>query len=163
MLRHIYGYWDEKRAGRSMPFRRDIDPTEIKELLPHLMIVEPTGEDAEERRYRYRLVGSALVDAFGFNFVGTCVGATTTPSYRRLLLDIYGMAFGLKRPVYSRMSFLAPEKAPQEANRLLLPLSNDGLSVHQVLTLHLFVYRHRQREPAAPEMLDVTDSVIEVL
>ncbi len=28
-------YWDSKRAGRRMPARRDIEPTEIHDLLPY--------------------------------------------------------------------------------------------------------------------------------
>ena len=163
MLQRLYRYWDEKRGGRSMPLRRDVEPADLKDLLPHLMIVEPTGEAEEERRFRYRLVGSALVEAFGFNFVGTHVGSTTTGNYSRLLLDIYGKAFTLGRPVLARSTYEPKDDAPKEVSRLLLPLSNDGRSAHQVLSMHLFEYRHHRREPASLKTIDVFDNVVEVL
>jgi hypothetical protein len=78
-------------------------------------------------------------------------------------LDIYIKVFAMGRPVFSRTSFVAPQPAPREARRLLLPLSHDGFSVHQVPTVHLFKYRHLQPEPASPKVLDVADNVIEVL
>jgi hypothetical protein len=66
-LQQLYAYWDGKRAGRAMPRRSDIDPLEIKNLLPLILIVERVGL----RAFRYRLVGTSIVDASGVEITGT--------------------------------------------------------------------------------------------
>jgi hypothetical protein len=156
-LREFYSYWDGKRAGRPMPRRAD-----IKSLLPNLMIVDAVGED-EERRFRYRLVGSALVEAFGVNYVGTFVGGMTSGAYRDLLLKIYGTAFDTARPVFSRSRYHRLEQAPKAVVRLLLPLSEDGRTAGQVISLHLFDRDRRLAAPAPLGELGVDENIIDVL
>jgi hypothetical protein len=162
LLQQLYVYWDGRRAGRSMPARADIDPAEIKNLLPNLMIVEAIGA-GEGRRFRYRLVGTALVEAFGVNYVGTFVGGTTSGAYRDLLIKVYGIAFDTGRPVFSRSRYHRVELAPRTVIRLLLPLSEDDRTVRQVMSLHLFDYDHGPHVPAPLEELGVTENVVEVL
>jgi hypothetical protein len=55
-IRELASYWEAKRAGRAMPVKREIDPAEIKSLLPYLMIAELHRGDT--LRIRYRLVGT---------------------------------------------------------------------------------------------------------
>ena len=63
----------------------------------------------------------------------------------------------------ARSTYMPEDGAPKEVSRLLLPLSNDGHSAHQVLSMHLFEYRHRRREPASLKTIDVSDNLVEVL
>ena len=59
-------YWESKRAGRAMPDRADILPSEIARLLPHIFI----SEALESGEYRFRIFGTALVDLFGCEMTG---------------------------------------------------------------------------------------------
>ncbi len=65
ILGPAYEYWRSKCGARAMPRRRDIDPTEIPRLLPNLQIVEIVGT-----RIRYRLAGTAIVEAYGEELAG---------------------------------------------------------------------------------------------
>ncbi len=49
-----------------MPARRDIDPVEVPTLLPHLQLIEIVAGG----RFRYRLIGTALAEAFGRDYTG---------------------------------------------------------------------------------------------
>ena len=61
-------YWIDKRGSRLLPSRRDIDPVEIPpKILPHLQIIDVVDGGA---RFRYRLIGTATVDAYGEDFTG---------------------------------------------------------------------------------------------
>jgi hypothetical protein len=62
ILVKMFKYWDSKRTTRSMPARRDIDPTEIPQLLPHIRLTEILDGVT---RFRCRLVGTAVEEAFG--------------------------------------------------------------------------------------------------
>src|SRR5690349_7676726 len=65
-LRQAHDYWRRKAAGRKMPRRADIDPTEIPKLLPDVMLVDVLPEG----RYRYRLIGTENAAAHGMNATG---------------------------------------------------------------------------------------------
>ena len=82
----LYRYWDQKRGGRRMPRRADIDPAELVPFLPALMIVDVVGD---ERRYVYRLVGTREVDARGRDPTGRPVGEAFIGSSREKVLANY--------------------------------------------------------------------------
>src|SRR5512134_1128852 len=68
-VRRLHAYWRAKAEMRgSVPQRRDFDPVELPDLLPNLMLldVEPSP-----LRFRYRLVGTRVVDFSYDDFTGT--------------------------------------------------------------------------------------------
>jgi len=67
ILGPAFDYWQAKCRGRMMPRRRDIDPTEIPRLLPNLQITELIDGGA---RIRYRLTGTAIVNAYSADLTG---------------------------------------------------------------------------------------------
>ncbi len=52
----LIAYWRRKAAGRAGPARRDIDPQELRAILPCLQIVEVEPDD-----FLFRLVGTHVV------------------------------------------------------------------------------------------------------
>ncbi|MBK8157772.1 MAG: PAS domain-containing protein [Rhodospirillaceae bacterium] len=62
-LRTLFRYWLSLSAGGSIPRRRDIDPIELRTMLSNLYILE-VGATPDD--LRYRLAGSHIVRAFGF-------------------------------------------------------------------------------------------------
>lgn len=50
-----------------LPSRRDVDPTDVPNLLPHLMIIE-LGTGIEQ--HRYRLAGSNVAASAGLDYTG---------------------------------------------------------------------------------------------
>src|SRR4051812_30788694 len=73
-----YDYWRAKRASRTMPRRSDIDPAEIPSLLPNVLITEMLEDGT---RYRYRLAGSAVTEAFGRSLTGQYVDEIVVGAY----------------------------------------------------------------------------------
>ncbi len=72
-----------------MPRRRDIDPTEIPRLLPNLQITELIDGGA---RIRYRLTGTAIVNAYGADLTGKYFqepGTAEVPIRRRVRPPIH--------------------------------------------------------------------------
>lgn len=63
----LSGYWDGKRAGRPMPDRGDIVPSEIVRLLPNIFICEALEGGGD---FRFRIFGTALVDLLGIEMTG---------------------------------------------------------------------------------------------
>src|SRR5215469_5086608 len=70
----LHRYWDGKRGGRMMPSRRDLDPSEIVKLLPHIYMVDVLRDPL---RFRYRLIGTAICAFLGRDYTGRAVDAAT--------------------------------------------------------------------------------------
>lgn len=51
----LLAYWEGKRAGREMPVRQDLRPSEIRRLLPHVYLM-----DVIDGSFRFRLRGTAI-------------------------------------------------------------------------------------------------------
>ena len=92
VLQRLYEYWDGKRAGRAMPARGDLDPVEIPDLLPHLILLDVTHDPL---RFRVRLYGTSVVELRGIDLTGrylyeggvTQIGHHTRPWNLRTVED----------------------------------------------------------------------------
>ena len=67
-IRRMHDYWLAKRAGRLMPSRADVDLLELRDCLGNLCLVDVTSDVPP--RFRFRLDGSNLVLATGFDMTG---------------------------------------------------------------------------------------------
>jgi hypothetical protein len=128
-------YWRAKRSGRTMPSRRDIDPSEIPKLLPHLQLI-----DVVHDRFRYRLIGTALVDAYGRNYTGQFVDELFDKSRSEFISKIYSSVVETRRPGFLRSGYVTTKGVKLVANRLYLPLSEDDRELNMILGAATFEF-----------------------
>lgn len=135
-LHEVFNYWHAKRGARPMPARRDIDPLELRGVLPHLMLtdIEPGP------RFRYRLFGTAVVEAFGLDATGRYVDEVMLGRYKDFLIGLYRDIMAMKKPVYSTSIYGTKRNAQMWTQRLMLPLSGDGENVDMVLACQVFLH-----------------------
>ncbi len=65
-IRALYNYWERLRAGRPCPSRAEVDPRDRAGDARHLFVLEDLGQG----NLRFRLAGTALIDAFGYELRG---------------------------------------------------------------------------------------------
>jgi hypothetical protein len=100
----LHRYWNS-RAGGQAPQRNDIDPADIKPLLPFLYIV---AYERDPFRVRYILTGTETDRWNGFNMTGRYVDeflGNDIHGANRLLLDAYAKAFETAAPVFCTYSW----------------------------------------------------------
>ncbi|HLI10964.1 MAG TPA: PAS domain-containing protein [Alphaproteobacteria bacterium] len=142
VLAGMLRYWESKRAGRAMPRRDDIDPMEIPKLLPYLSLAE-VGE--EGRRFRYRLVGTAVVEAYGLDYTGLYVDELLSGDRRAFVESLCRTVVTEKRPLFARSEYSTKGKHPFgrepsiSAHRVMMPLSENGTDVSMILTAFSFI------------------------
>ena len=74
LVRSMYAYWAESRHGKSMPCRSDLDPIDLPQHLPGIMLIDVEGVDDSGRSvYRYRVVGQWEIRARGHNPTGKTI------------------------------------------------------------------------------------------
>ncbi|HLT76481.1 MAG TPA: PAS domain-containing protein [Ferrovibrio sp.] len=140
-IRRFWDYWNARRGGRAMPSRRDIDPTEIPDLLPYIVLTDVL---AEPPFLRYRLVGTKQVavrgrDPTGQPVRGNYIGHHLGDTEDEVLLN-YRIVIEGRIAVYDANPILGPQDAGssllqrpvRERGTLLLPLSSDGENVDVV-------------------------------
>ncbi len=134
----LVAYWQAKRRERALPLRRDIDPLQLKQHLGSLNIIEclPGLDD-----FRYRLIGTNIVAAYGRDSTGKTVReiyAVEDPEYCAFLLGVYREV--ATRQVMTRLTVnLRPvNKTYRMADSLLLPLDGGDGNVGFILNEVLF-------------------------
>jgi hypothetical protein len=126
----LYGYWLAQRGSRTMPARSDLNPGDIPTLLPYLMIIEKVAD-----QYRYRLVGTAVVQAIGRDLTGCLVGSYVVDAKSAAdVRVIYDRAFTAAHPVFATGAFTFKSGAKLTMSQLILPLSEDGVEVNMAVT-----------------------------
>lgn len=141
-LRDGYEYWNAKRGPRAMPARADLDPAEIKPLLPHVVLMDVL-RNAHTRPldFRYRLIGTA-VDAHSLGrYTGMLMSSLPhqqPPS--RMWSNFESVAIG-RQPRVNRVPYAGPHRDFLSVVDILMPLSSDAEVVDMIFCLVDFVPR----------------------
>jgi len=131
LLGPALAYWLRKRGPRILPCKGDIDPTEIPPaVLPHLQILDVVDDGA---RFRYRLIGTALVQAYGRDYTGTYADELVSSERARFIQSVYRAVCERKTPVFSHNRYHTARGRDLIANRIYMPLTGDGVAVHYIL------------------------------
>ncbi len=128
-IRALLSYWQSKLHGRAIPARRDIAPYEIPELLPHLFLVDVP----ETGPMVYRLSGTAVVALMGHDVTGRTIGEGMLPEHRDEAIGRYASIAAGARPNFHRRRLKEHTNDFAEVDRLVLPLSEDGVRVNMLL------------------------------
>lgn len=135
-MNEIHAYWLAKRGQRRMPSRQDIDPTEIPRLLRSVMLIDVCHDPL---RFRYRLIGTKVVDATGENRTGKCFDSVEFFAANPVVREQYAATVVSGEPVHSLEPFRRLDTGFEyEVERLLLPLSSDGVTVDMILVYFHF-------------------------
>ncbi|HZL59043.1 MAG TPA: PAS domain-containing protein [Stellaceae bacterium] len=137
VLKPAYDYWRSKRGGRTIPRRRDIEPTEIPRLLPNIQITELLDGG---KRIRFRLAGSAIVHAYGSELAGKHFDEIFTGERLKFAEENYRIMCERKRPVLVVNRYHSARDVELICNRLIMPLSDDDATVNQCLTAMSFEF-----------------------
>ena len=137
-LAFLRDYWRAKRGERAMPARADINPSEMREHLGWICMLDVLGGGAE---FRYRLIGTMITEYFFWNPTGKTVSeafAIQPAKLRDAVLGVCRCAVQSRAPlrVYGHSGWAA--KGIEECEGLYLPLSSDGTNVD--VLLHGFVF-----------------------
>jgi hypothetical protein len=133
LIDDLVAYWERKRAGRTGPRRADIDPAEIKIHLPYVFMLDVLDGGAD---FRFRLIGTRIVDVLGRNSTGRRVSElfSDEPGAPGQLQALFKLVVDRNAPVFARgRIFWAPEARYRRFAGAGLPLSEDGVIVSIIL------------------------------
>lgn len=129
-IRKLNDYWLARAKGK-VPSRSEIDPVDVRELLPNLMMIDILGDPP---RFRYRLVGTRVVQYTGFDFTGRCIDEMVFQG-RDFMEQCYRRVLAEKRPVFGHYAWLVRSRHFGQCEFGLFPLSDDGATVNRAISI----------------------------
>lgn len=128
-LTDLYKYWHRKRGDRLFPSRADLDPLEFQYAMGLVSLVDFIPGS---RKYRYRLVSTALIARLGYDMTGKWVDEIPDEDARRYVKDFYDTAIIVRVPIYEKSErFFDHRIWKHEA--LSLPLSDDNDNINMLM------------------------------
>lgn len=149
-LRELLEYWISVHPGDRLPSRRHIDPVDV---MPLLRSVALTDVERNPIRFRVRLMGTAVMTAFGRDLTGSYLhealpGFEESSTYaKRVDVTETGLPVHCFGPPDQPFKLCFPP-----AERLYLPLAADGRNVDMILTMTKFMADAAALSPFAPRM-----------
>lgn len=142
-LQPIVAYWEHKRGSRPMPLRTDIDPLELKQHLRTVFLIDALPGD----EFRFRLLGSEIIERYGRNSTGKTVGETyrDMPDIARWCTSMFKAVIDSRRPVLARGSLRSVRKDFFSFETINLPLSRSGEHADMIFGAAHYTAQPRRR------------------
>jgi hypothetical protein len=136
----LHAFVEKVRGVRPFMSKADIDPSQIKPLLPLLALMEFSGPPL---RVFYRLFGTSLVALYG-ELTGTYLHERADhPQLRQDALVSYERLVAEKKPIYGITEVEVGENRHRTFEWAFFPLSSDGTTITHALYIE-------QRSKAKP-------------
>lgn len=132
-IRQIVAYWRKIHpADGVLPGRQHLDPIDIPALLPNVWLIDVSREPL---RFRFRLIGTAVVEYAGEDNTGKWFDEAMPNFDPKVFVDLAETG----EPSWARSpSRMRPYKEYRELERVRLPLARDGKTVDMILCLTVF-------------------------
>lgn len=133
----LRAYWLSKQRDGGLPHRRDIDPGEIRGLLPDLALVELLDDDLT---FRFRVAGTSIEKRLGRPVTNrTFDGAESDGRYGELV-TVLSQALETGDSVESRIAYFGDEAVYEAIEITALPLlKGDGDRSMALMTMEFVV------------------------
>jgi hypothetical protein len=131
MVRSLHRWWLSRHAS-DIPDRADLDPTDLKRLLPNLFIADV---EHDPFRIRYRLVGTKAIEATGFDLTGRYLDDLLPANIDDPWMDFYHRAYRTRSPVFGEINAPTTTGGRFIYEFGLFPLRKGGLSVDQFVAI----------------------------
>jgi hypothetical protein len=139
----LLDYWRTKRGTRAMPGRGDIDPTELREHLGNLLLIDV---EHAPLRLRYRLLGTRITELMQRDNTGKYYDEIYGPDLLEAIYESFRWIFENRAPLRTHGEAFYPDKNFYAYEVLNLPLSHDGETIDMVLGELIF---HLKPKPYA--------------
>ena len=128
----LFDHWERQRGARLAPRWRDIDPGEIRPTLPYLSTADLLDSPFD---LRYRLVGTAVVNAVGYDFTGQNLRSMMVATGLEVWLTHYRRTAEERRPKFGIYRAHGGTDLRYKVDNVCLPLSDDGERVNRIMEL----------------------------
>jgi len=130
-LCRLHAYWESRRAGRAMPARADIDPTDFAWALGAVSLMERLADGD----YLFRVDATTTAELFAIDMTGRRLSLYPDAPVRAMMQATLDDVVAARAPMLVYRDFIF-NRAPRRYELLLLPLSaGGGAAVDMILSM----------------------------
>jgi len=131
VLRKGLAHWRKLAGDRAMPARRDLDPLDIPQLLPHVMLKDVRRRPMD---FRYRLVVSTVGQHSTEDYTGRWMSSIPHQGQASIVWQVCAWVAEKGRPLLLRPPYAGPQNHFMWVEAAVLPLSgSDGKTAEKLL------------------------------
>ncbi len=131
-LADCWAYWDGLRGTAFAPLRSELDPLDLKSVLPRVMLVEVTH--GEPPRFLFRLSGTGICDVHGRDLKTLYAEELQPPEYGRMIQQHYCECLQRREPLAHLIALETSEKLRSYA-RIILPFRGSDDEISHLLVI----------------------------
>jgi hypothetical protein len=147
----IFDHWRRLRGHRIGPSRREIDPVDLKSVLPRVGLVDVVAGGAD---FRFRLVGTEIYTLNNCELTGGLVSQLKPQPYSELLLEHFSSVVATGEPNAHEIRFITEAGTSRHYAAIRLPLSSDGRAVDGLLTVDNYGAHWKELHPYFDQLYD---------
>lgn len=133
----LFEYWRAKAPPGRLPSRQSIDPLDLPDLLPWIILFDVVWEGAGPR-FRHRLVGTGSAQRAGRDATGLWFEEAYEGDILASQLAAFSEIAKTTMPSLTRVRLPIEGREYVEHDRLILPLASDGETVDVLIALMVF-------------------------
>jgi hypothetical protein len=139
-IRALYEHWCSINPAGGLPGRQHFDPMRVPKLLRNVWLLDVA---VDPYRFRYRVIGSALIEAGTPVKTGDWLHeALPRPEQRQLAEAFFIHAVERRAPSWRRgEQTIAHNRFIRELEVIALPLARDGTMVDNLLNATVFYWK----------------------
>ncbi|MDJ0948072.1 MAG: PAS domain-containing protein [Alphaproteobacteria bacterium] len=131
-------YWDRIRGSRQMPSRKDIDPGDIRDILPNVVLLDVQQEPLD---FRYRLIGTEVDRHSSEKHTGKWVTDIPERAPPSKVWENLVHVVETGAPSEQSVPYVGPLQDFVTTRQITLPLSDNGSDVNMLLIVIDYVVR----------------------
>src|SRR6185437_5858971 len=137
----LYAYWASLKGGARLPGRRDVEPADLKRLLPSVSLTDVLRDAPRPGLvdYRIRLAGTGLYSVYGREITGRRLAEVYSGPAADYWRRELGRVVAERRPAVGVHNLAWRGAAHLSILWLRLPLAADGERVDMILGLDAVV------------------------
>jgi hypothetical protein len=132
-FRRVADYLAGKAPPGKLPGRQHVEPTEIADVLPWIMLIDVISRPDGKHDYRLRLVGTEVVEIQGSDGTGRFVAEVLDSAERDGILQGYEEIVRSREPGYRRGVVATKGREHVPYRRIAFPLARDGERVDMLM------------------------------
>ncbi len=131
----IYDYWNSLRHGGRLPSFKDFDPSRVPpRVLPGLVLLEHRRDpETSVRRLWLRLVGTALVNAYGHDITGKFLDEVYIADDFDDVTTQFDVLFETGRATCMWSATRTRDERYMNYERIVLPFADNGRDIDMIL------------------------------
>ena len=131
MLCAFHRYWLRLPSVNGLPGRQHVDPADIRDLLPWLVMLD-VESPLPRPVFRFRLAGTGIVGLYDLEITGRTLREAFPERAAELNAD-FAQTMAARCPTYLRRPLPIPGKHYRSQESLICPLATDGQSIDMLI------------------------------